>query len=92
MGERAVRFSYASSEKNIVEAARRPGDYLARRRIMRRILAMIIGVGLLSTMALVGCSSARIVKVVDSAGAPIGGAEVEAGSLSMNCGPNISVA
>src|SRR5262245_21649923 len=30
-GKRAVRFSYASSEENIREAARRLGDYLARR-------------------------------------------------------------
>jgi aspartate/methionine/tyrosine aminotransferase len=29
--KRAVRFSYASSEENIREAARRLGDYLGRR-------------------------------------------------------------
>ena len=30
-GKRAVRFSYASSEENIWEAARRPGEYLGKR-------------------------------------------------------------
>ena len=30
-GKRAVRFSYASSEENIREAARRLGDYLGKR-------------------------------------------------------------
>ncbi len=30
-GQRAVRFSYASSEENIREAARRLGEYLGRR-------------------------------------------------------------
>jgi aspartate/methionine/tyrosine aminotransferase len=31
-GKRAVRFSYASSEENIREAARRLAEYLAKRR------------------------------------------------------------
>jgi len=32
VGKRAVRFSYASSEENIREAARRLGEYLGRRK------------------------------------------------------------
>lgn len=56
-------------------------------KLFRRANCLLVFITILT---LIGCGKREVIKVVDPAGRPIAGANVEAVSPSMNAGPNIT--